>query len=79
MATVVKKISMPLTLRRMKPGDVVTIPFFEVRPSTVYSAVQKQNIMCGWDQWTLKLIKADDGKDFYEIHRLEKVEHYGNE
>lgn len=79
MAVVVKKISMPLTLRAMKAGDVVTIPFFDIRPSTVYNAVQKQNIMCGWDQWEIKLIKKDGGKDYYEIRRWGKDERHGNE
>lgn len=63
----------------MKAGDVVTIPFFDIRPSTVYNAVQKQNIMCGWNQWEIRLIKKDGGKDYYEIRRLGKDERHGNE
>lgn len=78
MAEVVKKISMPLTFRSMKPGDVVKIPFWETRPSTVYNRVTAENIKCGWNQWKAKVVKDELGQDFFEIRRLSKDEANGN-
>lgn len=74
MAKVIKKISMPRTLRAMKTGDMVKIPFMDIRPSTVYNAVARENIMCGWDQWRLRLVKDGLDNDFYEIRRVNQGE-----
>lgn len=74
MAKVVKKISMPRTLRAMKAGDMVNIPFMEIRPSTVYNAVIRENIKCGWEQWKLRLVKDGLDNDFYEIRRVNQGE-----
>lgn len=77
MAKVVKKISMPLTLKAMKEGDVLEIPFLEVRPSTVYNSVIRENMMCGWEQWKVRLTKNNSGQDVFAICRFGKSEQEG--
>lgn len=53
---------------------MVKIPFMEIRPSTVYNAVTRENIMCGWEQWKLRLVKDGLDNDFYEIRRVNQGE-----
>lgn len=74
MSEIVKKISVLDTLKAMRAKSTVSIPYSDVKSSTVYNSVRIQNQKCGWKQWEARLINEDNGRSFYRIMRYTKSE-----